>query len=1331
MVETVRGGLSRRPAPAVFCPGPALREGPAEPFLPRVQSWKRRPRGRGGGGRGRVQTGLWSVRAGSVWRAALGCLSPEPKNPLPRSGLGGEYASAGTQQARVRKPPTGAPGWGSCDRAAGESSGWAWVEGPLQTTNTQPHTVSLPLCHGAPGAGSRRPRRSSPDVPGSEALNRAPVGPPRWGRALQPALPRWAPARVSGGPGEASPAVPGVRGPGAGPAPMGPVPGVRRTRGGLPGRPGGSGASGSGPAPMGPVPGVRGPGPGVRRTRGGLPGRPGGQGPRVGPCPDGPRPGCPGRLPRPSRGSGAPGRVGPGPPLPSSRLPFPEGPRPGCPAGPGSPPRPSRGVRGPGPGVRGMLPRPSRGSGAPGRALPRWAPSRVSGGGFPGRPGGQGPRVGPCPDGPRPGCPGRLPRTSRGSGAPGRALPRWAPSRVSGGGFPGRPGGQGPRVGPCPDGPRPGCPGRLPRTSRGSGATGRALPRWAPSRVSGGGFPGRPGGQGPRVGPCPEGPRPRCPGPRVGPCPDGPRPGCPGRLPRTSRGSGAPGRALPRWAPSRVSGEASQDVPGVRGPGSGPAPMGPLPGVRGRLPRPSRGSGAPGRALPRRAPAQVSGAPGRALPRWAPSRVSGEASQAVAGVRGPGSGPAPMGPGPGVRGPGSGPAPMGPVPGVRGGFPGRPGGRGPRVGPCPDGPRPRCPGPRVGPCPDGPPSRVSGEASQAVPGVRGPGSGPPLLQPALPRWAPGRAGPPSLPCPDGPRPVPRGPRRLRELRQSASRWPPSEPGHLASPRTRGIWSPSALICYGASRWPGCPGSPDEGSFAPSCPARAPGGRVRSRRRSPPSPGAHQLPGRAQIFLRITRDRVRRTPSWSGGPVVLDRAPRARVARPPPRTLVRRVSPPKLAAQRADCRPGSSQHRTPIDWAHLVRLGMDCLASLGCCFKQRASNPARDRPTRGPAVSRKALPGRAKAKQPGSLRPPSGPTRVERGRVAPGPGNPPPPRRSGHPSAVARLLLHPAHFPQQLGTTVPWGVPAGPGRQAPPASPAQAAPRPGRLHPAEAAGARRFPCDRPVQGGPRRARGYSPQQGASPKALGCLPERNTPQAQGPALALAHPWLAERSAAAGAPGREDRARVRAPPARRTRPSREGGTGEREGGARARASPAPDPPGAARRKSQAPPETEPTPTRHDPGRVNRIVVPPWAWTTPESPAVPGRQGGLGEEEPGPAREPRLRPTRAGGWASPGRLARLGAARLGTGDSRPRRADGRRAGGAETPPSLPGTLARRPGRGFRRLARLLPVLREGPAAAGLPGPRAAPGNAPLARVVGGEAPGPSAWKRSWNRGG
>ncbi|KAJ1128714.1 hypothetical protein NDU88_007089 [Pleurodeles waltl] len=727
-----------------------------------------------------------------------------------------------------------------------------------------------------------------------------------------------------------------------------------------------------------------GPVPGVRRTRGGLPGRPGGvRGLRVGPCPDGPRPGCPGRLPWPSRGSGAPARVSGGPGEASQAVPGVRG--------PGSGPAPM----GPGPGVRGGVP----------------------GGGV------RGLRVGPCPDGPRPGCPGRLPRPSRGSGAP---------ARVSGG--PGEasqavPEVRGPGSGPAPMGPGPGVRG------------------------------GVPGGQGPRVGPCP----------------DGPPPGCPGRLPRLSRGSGAPGRALPRWAPSRVSGEASQAVPGVRGPGSGPPIL--------------------QAALPRRAPARVSGGPGESSPAVPGGQgprpgCPGDASPALPGVRGPGSGPAPMGPlpgvrggfpgrpggqgpgsgpapkgpGPGVRGPGSVPAPMGPVPGVRGGFPGRPGGQGPRVGPCPDGPRPRCPGPRVGPCPDGPPPGCPGRLPRPSRGSGAPGRALPsssLPCPAPPRWAPGRAGPPSLPCPDGPRPVPQGPRRLREPRQSASRWPPSEPGHLASPRTRGIWSPSALICYGASRWPGCPESPDEGSFAPSCPARAPGGRVRSRRRSPPSLGAHQLPGRAQIFLRITRDRVRRTPSWSGGPVVLDRAPRARVARPPPRTLVRWVSPPNLAAQRADCRPGSSQHRTPIDWAHLVRLGMDCLAPgtvrlAGPPFLGRPF-PAERRPS-SPAAC--ALP---------AVRPE---WREVGWRQVPGSR---PPRRSGHPSAVARLLLHPAHFPQQLGTTVLWGVPAGPGRQAPPASPAQAAPRPGRLHPAEAAGARRFPCDRPAQGGPRQARGYSPQQ----------------------------------------------------------------------------------------------------------------------------------------------------------------------------------------------------------------------------------------------------------------
>ncbi|KAJ1186130.1 hypothetical protein NDU88_002913 [Pleurodeles waltl] len=94
------------------------------------------------------------------------------------------------------------------------------------------------------------------------------------------------------------------------------------------------------------------------------------------------------------------------------------------------------------------------------------------------------------------------------------------------------------------------------------------------------------------------------------------------------------------------------------------------------------------------------------------------------------------------------------------------------------------------------------------------------------------------------------------------------------------------------------------------------------------------------------------------------------------------------------------------------------------------------PSQGPPNLRachfsEALPGRVKAKQPASLRPlQCGPTRVEWGRVVPGPGKPPPPpRRSGHPSAVA-CLFHPAHFPQQVRTTVPWGVPAGPGWQAP-------------------------------------------------------------------------------------------------------------------------------------------------------------------------------------------------------------------------------------------------------------------------------------------------------------
>ncbi|KAJ1116534.1 hypothetical protein NDU88_004744 [Pleurodeles waltl] len=341
-----------------------------------------------------------------------------------------------------------------------------------------------------------------------------------------------------------------------------------------------------------------------------------------------------------------------------------------------------------------------------------------------------------------------------------------------------------------------------------------ALPRWAPARVSGGpgeASPAVPGVRGPGSGPAPMGPVPGVQGGfpgLVGPCPDGPRPGCPGRLPRGSRGSGAPGRP-PR--PHRV----------VRGPGSGPpacpAPMGPGPGVRGG----PRGQG------PRGGPSQP------ALPRWAPAgppgtpsapRAKAECVQ-MAALRARPSGLTEK---PGhlvalragllwrVQMAGL------PRPSWGSGAPGRalPSSR----LPCPDGPRPGCLGrlPR--------PLRGSGAPGRA-------------LQPALPRWAPARVsggpgeaspadpglsgpglGPPSLPCPDGPRPVPQGPRRLLELKQSASRWPPSEPGHLASLRNRGIWSPSALVCYGASRWPGCPGRPGgQGprvgpSHPPGCPA---------------------------------------------------------------------------------------------------------------------------------------------------------------------------------------------------------------------------------------------------------------------------------------------------------------------------------------------------------------------------------------------------------------------------------------------------------------------------------------------------------------------------------
>ncbi|KAJ1194849.1 hypothetical protein NDU88_004134 [Pleurodeles waltl] len=385
MVETVRGGLLRRPAPPVFCPGPALREGPAEPFLPGAEleeepgtapgcpnappPWgQRQSPDRTLVGQGRV-----------CLAGGFGLLVARAKEPPPRSGLG-------------CMPPQGPSRPGSASRPLG----------PLAGEAATGHRVRAPAGRGW-RAHSRRP-----------------------GRALQPALPRWAPARVSG---EASPAVLGVRGPGSGPPAC--------------------------PSPMGPR-----------------------VGPSSLPFPGGSQPGCPGRLPQPSRGSGAPGRA-----LPSSRLPFPDGPRPWCPSGPGvwggfpgrsgaqgprvgpSHPPGCRSPMGPGPGVRrarvsgeaspAALGLRGPGSGPPilQAALPRWAPALVS--------------VGP-------GCLGRLPRPLRDSGAPGRALPS---SRL-----------------PFPDGPRPGCPAGPPRPPRplrvvrgpGSGPPilQPALRRWAPARVS-------------------------------------------------------------------------------------------------------------------------------------------------------------------------------------------------------------------------------------------------------------------------------------------------------------------------------------------------------------------------------------------------------------------------------------------------------------------------------------------------------------------------------------------------------------------------------------------------------------------------------------------------------------------------------------------------------------------------------------------------------------------------------------------------------------------------------------------------------------------------------
>ncbi|KAJ1128421.1 hypothetical protein NDU88_006800 [Pleurodeles waltl] len=143
MVETVRGGLSRRPAPPVFCPGPALREGPAEPFLPPGAELEEKP--------GRAPGCPNPPR--SVWRAALGCLSPEPKNPTP--GQGWECM-----------PPQGPSRPGSASRPLG----------PLAGEAATGHRVRAPAGRGW-RAHSRRPTPSPTPSPFPCAMMRAGRGP--------------------------------------------------------------------------------------------------------------------------------------------------------------------------------------------------------------------------------------------------------------------------------------------------------------------------------------------------------------------------------------------------------------------------------------------------------------------------------------------------------------------------------------------------------------------------------------------------------------------------------------------------------------------------------------------------------------------------------------------------------------------------------------------------------------------------------------------------------------------------------------------------------------------------------------------------------------------------------------------------------------------------------------------------------------------------------------------------------------------------------------------------------------------------------------------------
>ncbi|KAJ1203675.1 hypothetical protein NDU88_007459 [Pleurodeles waltl] len=198
-------------------------------------------------------------------------------------------------------------------------------------------------------------------------------------------------------------------------------------------------------------------------------------------------------------------------------------------------------------------------------------------------------------------------------------------------------------------------------------------------------------------------------------------------------------------------------------------------------------------------------------------------------------------------------------------------------------------------------------------------------------------------------------------------------------------------------------------------------------------------------------------------------------------------------------PSSSPRVQPAPYTDrlgtLGPFGDGLLGQPRLLFQAKSFHPARDRPTRRPAVSRRPFLAERRPSSPPVCAPSSGSTRVEWGRVAPGPGKPPPAVRAPechHPPTP------PSAFSPAGQNDRSVGCPRRSRLAGTPASPAQAALRPGRLPPAEVAGARRFPCDRPVlplrwgaKDGPRQARGYPlPSAGAAtwlilPVAYACL------------------------------------------------------------------------------------------------------------------------------------------------------------------------------------------------------------------------------------------------------